>query len=103
MNEPPCEMPLDLEAAIVAFVSYCNYWRYHKAMGNVKPSDGSREGGRRSYDAGRELQAQTITGQQGTKGAYRTSSRSLISRLSDCPILAGCHQSSLEMYAKAPP
>ena len=52
MNEPPCEMPLDLEAAIVAFVSYCNYWRYHKAMGNVKPSDGSREGGRRSYDAG---------------------------------------------------
>ena len=26
------------EVAIVAFVSYYNYRRYHKALGNVKPS-----------------------------------------------------------------
>ena len=31
--------PADLEAAIVAFVSYYNYRRYHKALGNVTPSD----------------------------------------------------------------
>ena len=29
----------DLEAAIVAFVSYYNYQHYHKALGNVTPSD----------------------------------------------------------------
>ena len=31
----PYELPSDLEAAIVAFVSYYNYRRYHKALGNV--------------------------------------------------------------------
>ena len=39
MNQLPYEMPSDLEAAIVAFVSYYNYRRYHKALGNVTPSD----------------------------------------------------------------
>ena len=32
MNQLPYEMPSDLEAAIVAFVSYYNYRRYHKAL-----------------------------------------------------------------------
>ena len=39
VNQLPYEMPSDLEAAIVAFVSYYNYRRYHKALGNVTPSD----------------------------------------------------------------
>ena len=39
MNQLPYEMPSDLDAAIVAFVSYYNYRRYHKALGNVTPSD----------------------------------------------------------------
>ena len=39
MNQLPYEMPSDLKAAIVAFVSYYNYRRYHKALGNVTPSD----------------------------------------------------------------
>ena len=39
MNQLPYYMPLDLEAAIVAFVSYYNYRRYHKALGNVTASD----------------------------------------------------------------
>ena len=38
MNQLPYEMPSDLEAAIVAFVSCYNYRRYHKALG-VTPSD----------------------------------------------------------------
>ena len=53
-------MPSDLEAAIVAFVSYYNYRRYHKALGNVTPSDMLR--GRREdiLRRRRETQAQTI-------------------------------------------
>ena len=39
VNQQPYELPSDLEAAIVAFVSYYNYRRYHKALGNVTPSD----------------------------------------------------------------
>ena len=39
VNQLPYEMPSDLEAAIVAFVSYYNYRRHHKALGNVTPSD----------------------------------------------------------------
>ena len=39
VNQLPYELPSDLEAAIVAFVGYYNYRRYHKALGNVTPSD----------------------------------------------------------------
>ena len=56
-NQLPYELPSDLEAAIVTFVSYYNYRRYHKALGNVTPSDvlrGRREGRRR------KVKAQTI-------------------------------------------
>ena len=60
VNQLPCELPSDLEAAIVAFVSYYNYRRYHKALGNVTPSDVLR--GRREdiLRRRREVKAQTI-------------------------------------------
>ena len=60
VNQLPYELPSDLEAAIVAFVSYYNYRRYHKALGNVTPSDVLR--GRRENILRRrkEVQAQTI-------------------------------------------
>ena len=60
VNQLPYEMPSDLEAAIVAFVSYYNYRRYHKALGNVTPSDVLK--GRREdiLQRRREVQAQTI-------------------------------------------
>ena len=32
VNQVPYKMPADLEAAIVAFVSYYNYRRYHMAL-----------------------------------------------------------------------
>ena len=35
VNQQPYELASDLKAAIVAFVSYYNYRRYHKALGNV--------------------------------------------------------------------
>ena len=60
MNQPPYELPSDLEAAIVAFVSYYNYWRYHKALGNVTPSDVLRGRREESLRRRKEVQAQTI-------------------------------------------
>ena len=60
VDELPYELPSDLEAAIVAFVSYYHYRRYHKALGNVTPSDvlsGRRQDILRRR---REVQAQTI-------------------------------------------
>ena len=46
VHQVPYEMPSDLEEALAAFVSYYNYGRYHKALGNVTPADvlnGSKE------------------------------------------------------------
>ena len=60
VNQLPYEMSSDLEAVIVAFVSSDNYRRYHKALGNVTPSDVLK--GRRQEILRRrmEVQAQTI-------------------------------------------
>ena len=60
VNQLPYELPSDLETAIVSFVSYYNYRRYHKTLGNVTPSDVLR--GRREdiLRRRREVQAQTI-------------------------------------------
>ena len=44
MNQLRYELPSDLEAAIVAFVSYYNWRPYHKALGNVALSDVLRGG-----------------------------------------------------------
>ena len=73
VNQLPYEMPSDLEAAIVAFVSYYNYLRYHKALGTVTPSDvlkGRRQEilRRRKGGAGPDNPTAKTT-QQGTKGA----------------------------------
>ena len=60
VNQLPYEMPSDLEAAIVAFVSYYNYRRYHKALGNVTPSDVLRGRRQEILQRRKEIQAQTI-------------------------------------------
>jgi len=59
VNQVPYELPSDLEAAIVAFVSYYNYRRYHKALGNVTPSDVLK--GRRHEILQRRKEVQTQT------------------------------------------
>ena len=80
----PYEMTSDLEAAIVAFVSYYNYRRYHKALGNVTPSDVLRGRREEILQRRKEVQAQTIERlrqtQQGPQGAYETSIRPLVSQ-----------------------
>ena len=97
VNQVPYELPSDLEAAIVAFVSYYNYRRYHKALGNVAPSDvlrGRREDILRRRQGGAGSNNRTAkTAQHGPQEDYHISIRLLISRLSSCPTFAGCqHQ-----------
>ena len=60
VNQVPYELPSDLKAAIVAFVSYYNYRRYHKALGNVTPSDVLRGRREEILQRRREVKAQTI-------------------------------------------
>ncbi len=60
VNQLPYEMPSDLEAAIVAFVSYYNYRRYHKVLGNVTPSDVLKGRWKEILRRRKEVQAQTI-------------------------------------------
>ena len=52
-------MPADLEAAIAAFVSYYNYRRYHKALGNVTPSDVLKGRRQEILQRRKEVKAQT--------------------------------------------
>ena len=55
----PYELPADLEAAIAAFVSYYNYRRYHKALGNVTPSDVLKGRRQEILQRRKEVKAQT--------------------------------------------
>jgi len=60
VNQLPYEFPSQLELAIVDFVDYYNYRRYHKALGNVTPADvlyGRRE---EILKRRKEVQIQTI-------------------------------------------
>ena len=96
VNQLPYEMPSDLEAAIVAFVSSDNYRRYHKALGNVTPlrrSQGKGAGDPTTQEGGAgPNNPRAKTAQQGPQGAYKTSSPPRISRVSKSPTFAGCQQ-----------
>ena len=68
-------MPSDLEAAIAGFVSYYNYRRYHKALGNVTPSDVLGGRARRDTARRREIQLQTIDNRRRYNRALRELTR----------------------------
>ena len=60
VNQIPYDVPGNLEVAITDFVNYYNYRRYHKALGNVTPSDvldGRRE---QILQKRKEVQTQTF-------------------------------------------
>ena len=60
VNQIPYDVPGNLEVAITEFVSYYNNRRYHKAQGNVTPSDvldGRRE---QILQKRKEVQTQTF-------------------------------------------
>ena len=96
VNQLPYEMPSDLEAAIVAFVSYYNYRRLpqgagqrdavRRPQGQTRRHIAAEEGG-----AGPNHRTEKAA-QQSPQGAYETPIPPLISRVSDCPTLAGCQQ-----------
>ena len=77
VNQLPYEMPSELEAAIVAFVSYYNYRRYHKALGNVTPSDVLKGGRQEVLLKRKEVQAQTIERRRQHNRAIRELTRPL--------------------------
>ena len=91
----PYELPADLEAAIAAFVSYYNYRRYHKALGNadtIRRAQGktardptTQEGGE-GFKRSKSDDATTGHPQE----AQKTSIQPLISRLPMCPTFAAC-------------
>ena len=60
VTQNPYDVPGNLEEAITGFVNYYNYRRYHKALGNVTPSDvldGRKE---EILQKRKEVQTQTI-------------------------------------------
>ena len=75
VNQVPYELPADLEAAIAAFVSYYNDRRYHKALGNVTPSDVLRGRREEILQRRKEVQAQTIERRRRYNSALRELTR----------------------------
>jgi transposase InsO family protein len=71
VNQLPYELPSQLEKAIVDFVDYYNYRRYHKALGNVTPADvlyGRRE---EILERRKEVRIQTINRRRDYNQAQR--------------------------------
>ncbi|PCH90970.1 MAG: hypothetical protein COB86_05900 [Dehalococcoidia bacterium] len=62
VNQIPYDVPGNLEDSITDFVNYYNNRRYHKALGNVTPSD--ILGGRREQILQKRKEVQTQTFQR---------------------------------------
>ena len=77
VNQLPYELPSDLEAALAASVTYYNYQRYHKALGNIAPVDMLQ--GRRDQILLRRKENQNRTIQH--RRSYNITSR----ELAKCP------------------
>ena len=75
VNQVPCDLPDDLEAAIAAFVSYYNYRRYHKALGNVTPADVLKGRRQEALQRGKEVRARTIERRRRHNRALREPTR----------------------------
>ena len=67
----------DLEAAILAFASYYDYRRYHKAFGNVTPSDVLKGRRQEILLRRKQVQAQTIERRRQRDRAIRELTRPL--------------------------
>jgi putative transposase len=60
VNQSPYDLPSQLERAIADFVEYYNHRRYHKALGNVTPSDVLNGRRKQILERRKEVQIQTI-------------------------------------------
>ncbi|MFP6650970.1 MAG: IS3 family transposase, partial [Dehalococcoidia bacterium] len=87
----PYDVTGNLEVAITDFVNYYNNRRYHKALGNVTPSDVLDGRSEQILQKRKEVQPQTFSAQtivQSTTQRGRTISKQ--SPLAFCPIFAEC-------------
>ena len=60
VNQIPYELPGQLEKAIADFVDYYNFYRYHKALGNVTPAHVLYDRRERILERRKEVQAETV-------------------------------------------
>ena len=60
VNQVPYEFPSQLEKAIANFVEYYNFYRYHKALGNVTPANVLHDRREEILQRRKEVQIQTI-------------------------------------------
>ena len=68
-------MPSDLDAAIAVFVRYYNYRRYHKALGNVTPSDVLKGRRQEILERRKEVKTKTIQNRRHYNRALRELTR----------------------------
>jgi len=77
VNQIPYEFPSQLERAIADFVSYYNFRRYHKALGDVTPADVLHGRKEQILQQRKEVQVKTIQYRRGynqtLKGLLRLS------------------------------
>ncbi len=64
-----------MEAGIAVFVSYYNYRRYHKVLGNVTPSDVLRGRREEILERRNEVKAKTIQNRRHCNRALRELTR----------------------------
>ena len=91
VNQVPYDVTGNLEVAITDFVNYYNNRRYHKALGNVTPSDVLDGRSEQILQKRKEVQPQTFSAQtivQSTTQRARIISAE--SPLAFCPICAEC-------------
>lgn len=60
VDQIPYDVPRNLKVTISGFVAYCNNRRYHKALGNVTPSDVLDGRWEEILKKRKEVQTQTI-------------------------------------------
>ena len=75
VNQVPYEFPSDLETALVDFVSYYNFRRYHIALGNVTPADVIQVRRVQILHHRKEVQSKTIQHRRGYNQALRELNR----------------------------
>ena len=85
VNQPPHDMPSDLETALAAFVTYYNYRRYHQALGNVTSAD--MLGGKRDQILLRkkEIQTRALQRRKRYNGTLRMPTNPNALGISGCP------------------
>ena len=93
VNQTPYDVPGNLEGAITDFVNYYNNRRYHKALGNVTPSDVLDCRREQNLQKRKDVRPRLFSADDYTINNSRARGISTKSPLALCPIVAECLQS----------